>query len=69
MDKSPMDKGKRSRRNFLVAVGAGSAATVAAVAAKTVAPVTAEASKSAAEKSSGYKVTEHIRNYYRTTLV
>jgi hypothetical protein len=69
MDKSPMDKTKRSRRNFLVAVGAGSAATVAAVAANTVAPVTAEAPKNAAAKSSGYKVTEHIRSYYRTTLV
>ncbi|MGB8436876.1 MAG: formate dehydrogenase [Burkholderiales bacterium] len=69
MDKSPMDKTKRSRRNFLVAVGAGSAATVAAVAARTVAPVTAELSKTAEAKSSGYKVTEHIRNYYRTTLV
>ena len=63
-----MDKTKRSRRNFLVAVGAGSAATVAAVAAKTVQPVTAEASKTA-RKSTGYEVTEHVRKYYRTTLV
>jgi len=69
MDKSPMDNTKRSRRNFLVAVGAGSAAPVAAVAAKTVAPVTAAAPKTAAAQSNGYKVTEHIRNYYRTTLV
>jgi Rieske Fe-S protein len=69
MDKSPMDKNKRSRRNFLVAVGAGSVATVAAVAAKTTAPVTVQASADAKAKSSGYKVTEHIRNYYRTTLV
>ena len=64
-----MDKTKRSRRNFLVAVGAGSAASVAAVAAKTVAPVTAAASKTADAKSGGYKVTDHIRKYYRTTLV
>lgn len=67
MNKSPINK--RSRRNFLVAVGAGSAATVAAVAAKTVAPVAAEAPKTVAAESTGYKVTEHIRNYYRTTLV
>lgn len=64
-----MDKTKRSRRNFLVAVGAGSAATVAAVAAKTVAPVAEEASKNAGAKSTGYQVTEHVRKYYRTTLV
>ena len=64
-----MDKTKRSRRNFLVAVGAGSAATVAAVAAKTVAPVSEAAPKSADAKSSGYKVTDHVRKYYRTTLV
>jgi hypothetical protein len=64
-----MDKTKRSRRNFLVAVGAGSAATVAAVAAKTVSPVAGEASKTAGSKSTGYQVTEHVRKYYRTTLV
>ena len=64
-----MDKTKRSRRNFLVAVGAGSAATVAVVAAKAVAPVAGEASKSAGAKPTGYQVTEHIRKYYRTTLV
>lgn len=64
-----MDKTKRSRRNFLVAVGAGSAATVAAVAAKTVAPVTDAVSRTAETKSAGYTVTEHIRKYYRTTLV
>lgn len=63
-----MEKTKRSRRNFLVAVGAGSAATVAAVAAKTVKPVTPEAA-SADQKPTGYQVTEHVRKYYRTTLV
>jgi hypothetical protein len=60
-----MDKTKRSRRNFLVAVGAGSAATVAA---KTVEPVAADAATTD-PKRAGYKVTEHVRKYYRTTLV
>ncbi|MCG6876602.1 MAG: twin-arginine translocation signal domain-containing protein [Betaproteobacteria bacterium] len=64
-----MAKTKRSRRNFLVAVGAGTAATVAAVAAKTVAPASEEASKTAGGQSTGYQVTEHVRKYYRTTLV
>jgi hypothetical protein len=63
-----MEKTKRSRRNFLVAVGAGSAAAVAAVAAKTVQPVAAEAATTD-PKSAGYQVTEHVRKYYRTTLV
>jgi hypothetical protein len=63
-----MDKTKRSRRNFLVTVGAGSAATVAAVAAKTVQPV-APQTAAAESKSAGYQATEHVRKYYRTTLV
>jgi len=64
-----MDKSKRSRRNFLVTIGAGSAAAVAAVAAKTAAPVTEQAAKTAGTKSTGYQVTEHVRKYYRTTQV
>ena len=65
-----MDKTKRSRRNFLLAVGAGSAATVAAVAAKTVGqPAAEEVAKTAGTKSRGYQATEHVRKYYRTTLV
>jgi hypothetical protein len=63
-----MDKIKRSRRSFLVAVGAGSAATVAAVAAKTVQTVAPKAADND-RKSAGYQVTEHVRKYYRTTLV
>jgi hypothetical protein len=63
-----MDQIKRSRRNFLVAVGAGSAASVAAVAAKTAQPVAPNAT-TADSKPTGYQVTEHVRKYYRTTLV
>jgi hypothetical protein len=61
-------KTTKSRRNFLLAVGAGGAATVAAIGAKTV----PQAALGTAEKrpaGKGYQVTEHIRNYYRTTLV
>lgn len=64
-----MDKTKRSRRNFLVTIGAGSAAAVAAVAAKTVSPVSEAADQTAEKKSTGYQATEHVRKYYRTTLV
>jgi succinate dehydrogenase/fumarate reductase flavoprotein subunit len=61
-------KSKRSRRTFLLAVGAGGAATVAAIAAKTV-PDKPEASAKKAPEGESYRLSEHIRRYYRTTLV
>ena len=61
-------KTKRSRRTFLLAVGAGGAATVAAIGAKTL-PQTAVAKATPEPESKGYQLSEHIRNYYRTTLV
>jgi nitrous oxide reductase len=63
-----MDKSRPSRRNFLIAAGATGAAAVAAIGAKAVPQPVATAQKEGG-KSSGYKLTEHIRNYYRTTLV
>ena len=63
-----MDKNKHSRTNFLIAAGAAGAGAVAAIGAKT-APQPAGASQKDGGKRSGYKLTEHIRNYYRTTLV
>jgi len=60
---------KFSRRNFLIAVSAGGAATVAAVASKVVpAPQTATID-SDKRGGKGYQETAHVRNYYRTTLV
>jgi hypothetical protein len=56
-----------SRRNFLLTVGAGGAATAAAVvASRKSAPAQSGKDKRA---SHGYHVTEHINNYYRTTKV
>ena len=57
---------KLSRRKFLLAVGAGSAAvaTVALVADKNGEP-SVKPDKTARE-GQGYHVTDHIRNYYRT---
>jgi hypothetical protein len=63
-----MDKARHSRRNFLIAAGATGAAAVAAIGAKT-APQPATATKKEGGKRSGYQLTEHVRNYYRTTLV
>ena len=60
-------KAKLSRRNFLLAVGAGGAATAAAVVAtKEAAPALSGKGKRATR---GYHVTEHVNNYYRTTKV
>ena len=56
-----------SRRNFLFTVGVGGAATAAAIVGqKASAPAPASTDKRA---TSGYKVSEHINNYYRTTKV
>ena len=56
-----------SRRNFLLTVGAGGAATAAAIVGKNAsAPASGSKDKRA---TSGYKVSEHIENYYRTTKV
>jgi len=56
-----------SRRNFLFTVGAGGAATAAAIIGKK--PSDAAPSSTDKRATSGYKVSEHINNYYRTTKV
>ena len=56
-----------SRRNFLLTLGAGGAATaVAVVTAKKSPPATSGKDKRATR---GYHATEHVNNYYRTTKV
>ena len=57
-----------SRRNFLLAAGAGGAATVAAIVAKnsTGELKTKDDGKRATR---GYQSSEHVNNYYRTTKV
>jgi shikimate 5-dehydrogenase len=58
-----------SRRKFLISIGAGGAATAAAVVAA-VAPEPEVAPTSRAKPAkSGYQVSEHINKYYRTTRV
>lgn len=63
-----MDKTKHGRRQFLIAAGATGAAAVAAIGAKT-APQATKTARKENDKRAGYQLTEHIRNYYRTTLV
>lgn len=57
-----------SRRHFLLTVGAGGAAGAAAIVAK---QADTGATPDAADKraTSGYKVSAHVENYYRTAKV
>jgi hypothetical protein len=57
-----------SRRNFLLTVGAGSVAAAAAVVGNK-APAPGASAPADKRATSGYKVSEHINNYYRTTKV
>ncbi len=64
--KSP-DKVKAGRRTFLKGVAAGSAATVAIVAVDAGAANNAEEPEVARVKSRGYRLTQHVEDYYNTT--
>jgi len=59
---------KLSRRNFLLAAGAGGVATAAAIVTtqSTTKPAPATNDKRATR---GYQASEHVNNYYRTTKV
>lgn len=62
-------KVKLSRRNFLLAVGAGGAATAAAIVA-TKNPTPAAETVKDKRATRGYQASsEHVNNYYRTTKV
>ena len=62
------ERSKRlSRRIFLLTVGAGSAATAAAIVAKK--SPSSQAPDKSKRASRGYHATEHVNNYYRTTKV
>ncbi len=63
------NKTKLSRRNFLLAVGAGGAAGAAAVAAKVVPQAQPAAAATGKRTTKGYQASAHIRNYYRTAKV
>jgi hypothetical protein len=57
-----------SRRNFLLTVGAGGAATAAAIVAKNSSAPQATDQKDK-RSTRGYHATEHVNNYYRTAKV
>ena len=62
-------KGKLSRRNFLLAVGAGSAASAVALVGKTSPPAPVIGKGDDKKKTRGYQASDHIRNYYRTAKI
>ncbi|HET7672613.1 MAG TPA: twin-arginine translocation signal domain-containing protein [Burkholderiales bacterium] len=63
------ERSKRlTRRNFLVTLGAGGAATAAAIVA-TKSPTPSTAASNDKRATRGYHATEHVNNYYRTTKV
>jgi len=64
------DRSKRlSRRNFLLTVGAGGAATAAAVVATQAPPTKPTPATKDKRATRGYQQSEHVNNYYRTTKV
>lgn len=55
------------RRRFLLALGAGSAASATA-ATQAITPTAAESPAEAAKKA-GYRETQHVRDYYASTRI
>jgi shikimate 5-dehydrogenase len=63
-------KSRLSRRNFLLAVGAGGAATAAAIATQAVKPAAIQpAAGNDKRRGKGYQETAHVRSYYNTAKV
>jgi hypothetical protein len=61
---------KANRRRFLVAAGLGGAGAVAAVVVrKQAVDAPQSGARAAGTRGSGYRVTEHIEKYYKTTAV
>ena len=57
------------RRKFMATLGLGGAAAATAVMSQLAVPVKQAAPVRDKAQGSGYRVTEHVRKYYRTTQV
>ncbi len=62
-------KSRLSRRNFLFAAGAGGAAAAAALASRVLPQQPAPSDGAKKRSAAGYRLTEHVRNYYRTARI
>ena len=58
-----------TRRSFLAALGLGGAGAVAGAAVRQAAQPESAPSAQATRKANAYRVTEHVRRYYRTARV
>ena len=58
-----------SRRNFLLAVGAGGAVTAAAIVAKNAPQAQSPLRNRDKRATRGYQASEHVNHYYRTAKV
>ena len=58
-----------ARRQFLLGAGAASVAAATLVAVREPVPSKVKTSKSGIPAGQGYQLSEHVRNYYRTTAV
>ena len=56
-----------SRRGFLITVGSGGVAAAAAAVSAVTSQSKADEKSDTQEASRGYKVSEHVKKYYRTT--
>ena len=63
------DKSTSARRNFLLGTGAVSVAAVATLATVKKTESTVKTSKAGVPAGKGYQLSEHVRNYYRTTTI
>lgn len=63
-------KSRLGRRNFLLAVGAGGAATAAAIASRVISTEQPKAvASSDKRRGKGYQESAHVRTYYNTAKV
>ncbi len=60
---------KPGRRHFLLGAGAASAAAAAALVVTRKPDTTVKTSKASVPPGQGYQLSEHVRNYYRTTTI
>jgi hypothetical protein len=63
------NKPSSSRRKFLTTLGVGGAAAAAVALTQQGGQPEQISDKTTASQGKGYQVTEHVRNYYRTTKV
>ena len=62
-------QGKPGRRHFLLGAGAASVAGAAALVVTQKTDSTVKTSKAGVPAGKGYQLSEHVRNYYRTTTI